>query len=91
MRVDGQSLTVIGVMPPDFRFPFQSDLWWLNDRYFNCQDRGLRIDQTIGRLKPGVSREQARAEMREVAARLAQTYPDTRRVGFNTSAVEFVV
>ena len=77
LRIDGKSLTVIGVMPPGFRFPFQSDLWWLNDRYFNRQNRALRIDQTIGRLKPGVSAEQARAEMSEIAARLAQTYPDT--------------
>ncbi|HKV33540.1 MAG TPA: ABC transporter permease [Pyrinomonadaceae bacterium] len=77
LRIDGQSLTVIGVMPPDFRFPFQSDLWWLSERYFNRQDRGFRIDQTIARLKPGVSTEQAHAEMREIAARLAQSYPDT--------------
>ena len=77
LRIDAHSLTVIGVMPPGFRFPFQSDLWWLNDRYFNRQNRGLRIDQTIGRLKPGMSSEQAGAEMREIAARLAQTYPDT--------------
>ena len=77
LRIDGTSLTVTGVMPPDFRFPFQSDLWWLSDRYFNRQTRGWRIDQTIGRLKPGVSAEQAHAEMREIAARLAQAYPDT--------------
>src|SRR5215216_6888277 len=77
LRIDGQSLTVIGVMPPDFRFPFQSDLWWLSDRYFNRKNRGWRLDQTIARLKPGVSTEQAHAEMQEIAARLAQTYPDT--------------
>ncbi|HKU76745.1 MAG TPA: ABC transporter permease [Pyrinomonadaceae bacterium] len=77
LRIDGQSLTVIGVMPAGFRFPFQSDLWWLNDRYFNRENRGMRIDQTIGRLKSGVSPAQAQAEMREIAARLAQTYPDT--------------
>jgi putative ABC transport system permease protein len=77
LRIDGKSLTVIGVMPPGFRFPFQSDLWWLNDRYFDRESRRMRIDQTIGRLKSGVSAEQAQAEMREIAARLAQTYPDT--------------
>ena len=77
LRVDGHSLTVIGVMPPDFRFPFQTDLWWLSDRYFNRQTRGMRIDQTIGRLKPGVSPQQAQADMQAIAARLAQTYPDT--------------
>ena len=77
LRIDGQSLTVIGIMPRDFRFPFQSDLWWLSDRYFNRQDRGWRIDQTVARLKPGVSPEQAHAEMKEIAARLAGVYPDT--------------
>ena len=77
LRIDGHSLTVIGVMPPNFRFPFQSDLWWLSDRYFDRQNRGLRIDQTIARLKPGVSHEQALAEMQGIAARLAQTYPNT--------------
>src|SRR5689334_14710354 len=77
LRIDGQSLTVVGVMPPGFRFPFQSDLWWLNDRYFDRRSRGFRIDQTIARLKPGVSPEQAQAEMKEIAARLAQTYPDS--------------
>jgi len=77
LHIDGHSLTVTGVMPPDFRFPFQSDIWWLNDRYFDHESRGLRIDQTIARLKPGVSPEQAQAEMKEIAARLAQTYPDT--------------
>lgn len=77
LRIDGTSLTVIGVMPPDFRFPFQSDLWWLSDRYFNRQTRDWRIDQAIARLKPGISPEQAQAEMKEIAARLAQTYPDT--------------
>jgi len=77
LHIDRHSLTVIGVMPPGFRFPFQSDLWWLNDRYFDHESRGLRIDQTIARLKPGVSTEQAQAEMKEIAARLAQTYPDT--------------
>ena len=77
LRIDGHGLTVIGVMPPDFRFPFQSDLWWLSDRYFNRQNRDLRIDQTIGRLKPRISPQLAQAEMQQIAARLAQTYPDT--------------
>ena len=77
LRIDGRSLTVMGVMPPGFRFPFQSDLWWLSDRYFIRQTRSWRIDQTIARLKPGVTPEQAHGEMQQIAARLAQTYPDT--------------
>jgi putative ABC transport system permease protein len=77
LRIDRHSLTVIGVMPPDFRFPFQSDLWWLSERYFNREKRDLRIDQAIARLKAGVSQDQAHAEMKQIAARLAQTYPET--------------
>jgi putative ABC transport system permease protein len=77
LRIDGRSMTLSGVMPPGFRFPFQTDLWWLNDRYFDRHMRNLRIDQTIARLKPGVSPQQAQAEMKEIAARLAQNYPDT--------------
>ena len=77
LRIDGTSLTVVGVMPSGFRFPFQSDLWWLSDRYFDLQNRGWRIDQSIARLKPAVSVEQANAEMQQIAARLAQTYPET--------------
>src|ERR1043166_4243524 len=77
LRIDGRSMTVSGVMPPGFRFPFQSDLWWLSDHYFDRESRRIRIDQTIGRLKPGVSTEQAHAQMKEIAARLAHTYPET--------------
>src|ERR1051326_4168497 len=47
LRIDGHSLTVSGVMPPGFRFPFQSDLWWLNDRFFERHARGFRIEEAI--------------------------------------------
>ena len=77
IRIDGRSMTIAGVMPPGFRFPFQSDLWWLDDRFFNRHSRGQRIDQTIARLKPGVSPEQAQVEMQQIAVRLAQAYPET--------------
>jgi putative ABC transport system permease protein len=77
LRIDGQSLTVIGVMPPDFRFPFQTDLWWLKDTWPNRANRGQRIDQAIARMKPGVTIPQVRAEMEQIGARLAVTYPDT--------------
>jgi putative ABC transport system permease protein len=77
MRVEGSALTIIGVMPAGFRFPFQTDLWWLTDRYFNREFRGMRIDQAIGRLKPGASIEQARAEMKQIAGRLERQYPET--------------
>jgi predicted permease len=77
LTVEGSALTIIGVMPAGFRFPFQTDLWRLTDRYFNRENRGLRIDQVIGRLKPEANTELARAEMKQIASRLAQQYPET--------------
>jgi putative ABC transport system permease protein len=77
LRVDGGALTIIGVMPAGFRFPFQTDLWRLTDRYFNRENRGMRIDQVIGRLKPEANTDLARAEMKQIASRLAQQYPAT--------------
>jgi hypothetical protein len=44
IRIDGRSMTIAGVIPPGFRFPLQSDLWWLDDRFFNRHSRGQRID-----------------------------------------------
>jgi putative ABC transport system permease protein len=77
LRVEGSALTIIGVMPAGFRFPFKTDLWRLTDRYFNRENRGMRIDQVIGRLKPEANTELARAEMEQIASRLAQQYPAT--------------
>src|ERR1044071_9389091 len=74
LHIDGHTLTVIGVMAPGFRFPFQSDIWWLNDRYFDHESRGFRIDQTIGRLKPGVSPEQATAEMKQITGQIGRAH-----------------
>jgi len=77
LRVGDDTLTIIGIMPPGFRFPFQTDLWWLTDRYFNRENRSMRIDQVIGRLKPEASAELASAEMKQIAGRLTQQYPET--------------
>jgi predicted permease len=80
LRLDGTPRTVIGVMPPGFRFPSQSDLWApMASVFANNTNRGWRIDQAIGRLNPGVSLSQAQAEMNSIAERLASQYPDTNR------------
>lgn len=80
LTVDGQSFTVIGVMPAGFKFPIQAapvELWLpiTFDEDF-MQQRGAQYLQSVARLAPGVSLEQARAEMDTIAARLEQQYPD---------------
>src|SRR5688572_26887618 len=83
IRLMGEPHTVIGVMPPEFQFPSgQFEVWVpiegaLARTPTQAQDRSLRIFRALGRLAPGVSIEQARAEASTIAARLARAHPDT--------------
>ena len=75
------SYTVIGVMPPKFEFPKGVDLWLPLSASMNARtvvNRGAVFLQAVGKLKPGVSREQAEAELNTIIARLAEQYPETQ-------------
>ncbi|HEX6940046.1 MAG TPA: ABC transporter permease, partial [Longimicrobiales bacterium] len=75
ITVNDKRLTVIGVMGPDFR-PVGAatpEMWAPVDLEPEWRSRYLRA---IGRLVPGTTVEQARAEMRAIAARLAAEFPD---------------
>ena len=76
--LNGRAVTVIGIMPPLFRFPDVSDIWL---PYAGRRDaeRAARSLQAFGVLRPGVSLETARAEADAVAARLAERHPATNR------------
>ncbi len=84
MVLDGKPYTIIGVMPQAFQFPIQNEpveLWTTVaiDREGEdpiTEERGAHYMNVIGRLKPGVSKEQAQAEMTQISARLEQQYPD---------------
>ena len=81
IQADGITREVIGVMPPGVEFPLRSELWI--PLRFSARDletqRGAHYIEVLGRLKPGVSIEAARAEMRTIGSRLAQEYPRTNR------------
>ncbi len=86
----GEARTVIGVMPPEMASPRVVDAWFpLMRRTDNpgWQARGNHPGLTgWGRLKPGVTTEQARLEMKGIAARLEQAYPDTNsKIGVNVA------
>src|SRR5438309_6366682 len=76
-----QNYTVIGVMPPQVTSPQDSDAWLSMMRRSNnpaWMDRSHHpMIYVWGKLKSGVTVEQARAEMKTIAARLEKTYPDT--------------
>src|SRR5262245_53756663 len=80
LEANGQASQVIGVMPAGFFFSGKDTQFWepatLTPRY-DVARLGRTVDAwyVIGRLKPGVSIHEARAEMSSIAHRLAETYP----------------
>jgi putative ABC transport system permease protein len=80
VALDDVPHTIVGVMPPGFRFPDDGDvgLWApLAYKSFELRTRNQRMFQVLGRLAPDVTLGQAQAEMDGVAARLADAYPRT--------------
>ncbi len=80
VRIGDQSFSIVGVTAASFRFPDRDvDLWFprIYDRF--TQSRLATWYIGIGRLKPGVTLEQARADLGVVQAQLAEQYPDTDR------------
>lgn len=81
ITLDDQSYTVIGVMPSYFNFPARGiDLWV--PAAFNQEEATSRDShylEVYGRLKAGVTIEQARSEMSAIAARLSEQYPNTNQ------------
>ena len=87
--LDGQPVTVTGIMPADFQFPYRSgsllqgvaehtrtDLWMPFDLPLN--PRG-RIGSVTARLKAGVSLAAAQNELNVIARRLEAQYPESNR------------
>ena len=68
--------TVIGVMPPRFRFPETQPLWVPIAPYQHEWTRQTRNVQVFARLKPGMTLEQADADLKSVAGRLEARYPN---------------
>ncbi len=64
IRLDGQVFTVVGVMPPTFRFPSQSDVWVPIAPALTAPSAATRGVSILGHLGPGVTLETADAELR---------------------------
>ena len=77
VRVDGELSTVIGVMPEGVRFPFRAEFWQALRPTEVLERRDARALATVGRLRPGVAIEEARAEIRTIAERLRAQHPAT--------------
>ncbi|HWJ14688.1 MAG TPA: ABC transporter permease, partial [Gemmatimonadaceae bacterium] len=77
ISLDGRAHTVVGVMSPGFNFPQSGDVWvpFKTDPALESHaNRGYA--GAIGRIKPGVTVEQARADLHRVDAQLAREFPN---------------
>ena len=83
MRLDGESYTVVGVMPRSFQFaPFwatEAEMWAPLPFDGRRNSRGGNSLRIFARLKPGVTVAAAQADLDVVTARLERTYPGTNR------------
>src|SRR5882724_135020 len=79
INLNGKSFIVVGVMPRTFQFPTRKDQLWV-PLAFDAKEAGQRGShylEVIARIKPGVTLQQAQAEMTTIATRLQQQYPET--------------
>jgi putative ABC transport system permease protein len=82
------SVTIAGVMPPEFRFPDYAEIWMPMGCCGEMERRSTRYWQTVGRLRNGQSVEAAQAEMESIAKRLAEQYPGDNQ-NWSVRAVPF--
>jgi putative ABC transport system permease protein len=75
IRLSGQAYTVVGVAPRGFTFSPEADIWTPLHLVSSANDRS-NLYLVLGRLKPGISAEQARTDLTAVADRLRVTYPN---------------
>jgi predicted permease len=96
--VNGQSMTVIGVMPQSFRLllppdaavPDDMQAWLPFNSQFTRGPRGQQYLRVVGRMQPGVTVDQARTEINSVAGRISHEFSEYGAAGrvFNTVGLQ---
>ena len=85
IHFDGMVATVVGVMPPHFRFPYSGLKYWIpEDAPVYPDAYGYRSFGVVARLQPGVTLAQTQALLDTLAARHAQEHPEHNE-GFGTT------
>jgi len=86
LRLDDQSYTVVGVMPPGFDFPNKETELWAPIAFdaSAADDRGSYYLSGIARLNPGATLEQAQSELDVIARNLTRAFPQSNtNLGFS--------
>jgi putative ABC transport system permease protein len=77
--LDGEAFTIVGVMPASFQILFPADLWLVFKPERGAEQRQMHYLQVVGRLRPGVTMQQANADMAGIAAHIAVIAPATNK------------
>jgi predicted permease len=85
LNVDGVTCDIVGVMPPTFDYPAQTEVWITRNTDPPLPSRTAHNNPVIGLLRSGVTLEQAKADVSLIAKQLKQTYGD------KTDAVDFAL
>ncbi len=95
IMLNGQSHTIVGVVPSDFQLEGKADVYTLLEQWDGVLARSREMHPgifVVGRLKPGVTQAQAQSEMSAIAARLAEAYPKSNsRHGINVVPLSKVI
>jgi putative ABC transport system permease protein len=80
LRIFGQSMQIVAVMPPGFRFPGKTDVWYPANTFSReTTSRTAHNYLVVARLKPGATVDAAQTQMTAIAARLEQQYPNDNK------------
>ncbi len=78
IRMLSRTLDVVGVLPPGFNFPSKTNIWFPANTIFRDDEfRSGHNYLVVGRLKHGVTLDQAQSQMTAIGSRLEEKYPDS--------------
>jgi putative ABC transport system permease protein len=79
VRMLDKTFSIVGVLPPGFRFPDKTDIWFPASTFEETESRSAHNYRVVGRLKPDASLEQAQAQMTSIGTRLERQYPASNK------------
>jgi putative ABC transport system permease protein len=74
LNIENRAVSVIGVLPPGFRFPDDSNIWMPRELNQRLPSRSAHNWSVLGRLRDGIAPEQARAELASIASQIHRQY-----------------
>jgi ABC-type antimicrobial peptide transport system permease subunit len=74
LKVDGRAASIVGVLPPGFRFPDNANIWQPREIMERYPSRDAHNWELIGRVRDGLSVAQSRADLTSIAQRLKRQY-----------------